>query len=94
VQLDTPPASIASNAHQTSAFLLLFHPSGNSSKTQATGTSLNAPCRFKRALAPDCPTEIPTVTLPVTPPFSVSVLGLKRQIAFAGSVPHAKVKVP
>ncbi len=38
--------------------------------------------------------EISTRTLPCTPALSVSVVGLKRQSAFAGSVPQAKVKVP
>ena len=38
--------------------------------------------------------EISTRTLPCTPALSVCVVGLKRQSAFVGSVPQAKVKVP
>ena len=34
------------------------------------------------------------MTLPCTPALSVSVVGLKRQSAFVGSVPQAKVNVP
>jgi len=37
---------------------------------------------------------ISTVTFPVTPAFSVSVVGLKAHDAFAGRGPHWKVNVP
>ena len=39
------------------------------------------------------PVEISTATLPCTPALSVSLAGLKRQSAFAGSVPQEKANV-
>ena len=42
----------------------------------------------------DWPVEICAVTLPAAPALTVSLAGVNRQIAFAGSVPHCKVNAP
>jgi hypothetical protein len=94
VQLDTPPARIANSAVNSNAFRRRLHPSGSNTSPKASGKMRHPAGPLERADDPDPPVDISTVTFPVTPPLSVSVAGLKRHSAFAGSVPHTNANVP
>src|ERR1039458_7183015 len=94
VQLDTPPARIASNAANSRAVRRRLHPSGNNSSPQTSGTTPHPAGPGERAEDRDCQVNVCTATFPVAPALTVSMLGLKRHSAFAGSVPLWNVNVP
>jgi len=92
-QLEAAPIRIARIAAFHRALRRFDHPNGNNMSAHSTGTAPH-PGPLELATVADWPVEISTVTFPVTPALSVSVVGLNAQTAFAGRVPHCSVKVP
>ena len=85
---------IDSSTTSIRAFRRRLHPSGSNISPHTSGSNRHWSGLPGRTSIPTFPVEISTVTLPMTPPASVSVMGLKVHSALAGSVPHTNVNVP
>jgi len=90
VQLETPPASIATNAISTNALRRLQRINGTSANPQANG---HLDSRVSRADEVR-PVAIWTVSLPTMLAGMVSPGGLKVQDEYDGSEPHCRVNAP
>jgi len=97
VQLAMLAAKIINNASKTIPCIRLlrrFQPIGSRSKPQMSGIALQMRGPLESAEEAEFPVDTVTDSLPATPAFKVSVVGLKMQRASEGSVPQANVKTP
>jgi hypothetical protein len=92
-QLETPAVTNANSTTSNRAFRRRFQASGSRISPQTSGNARRPNGSTTWADELD-PVEISTVTFPVTPALSVSVVGLKVHSTCDGRVPHWKVKVP
>lgn len=92
-QLDIPPISKNPDTTRRNTFLLRRHAIGTSNSPHASEYAPHPGDRYAEAVSA-CPVATETVTFPVELAGTVSLVGLKVHVEYAGRVPHLNVNIP